>query len=298
MSASMNSIAWNSAIARPNWRRSVAKASASSRHRCDAPTVRAPIISRSSTNQSFVSSNPCPTSPSTRSSPTRTSSNAIDRVLEDERVGVLRGPHQPHAGRVLVDEEDRRLRRVPVDVRVHQEEVRDIAARDVPLLAAQHPVGAVSRGGRGDHRDVGARVGLGDRVGVPAFPRARRPQEPLLLFLRAGRQRDRRAPRDVPQRARHVAPLLLHEHHLEGVEPATAVGLGVVDRMELPVEHRPFRGGGTRGREAVVLLAFELERPQHLLGEPARFVLQRGVTLGQSHVHRGSLLQGRVRAGV
>ena len=38
--------------------------------------MRAPIISRSSTNQSFVSSNPCPTSPSTRSSPTRTSSNA------------------------------------------------------------------------------------------------------------------------------------------------------------------------------------------------------------------------------
>jgi hypothetical protein len=58
MSASMNSIAWKSTMGRPNCTRPVAKASDSSRQRWAAPTVRAPIINRSSTNQSFVSSNP------------------------------------------------------------------------------------------------------------------------------------------------------------------------------------------------------------------------------------------------
>ena len=76
MSASMNEIAWKSMIALPNCRRSPANAVDSSSARVAAPTVRAPIMIRSSTNQSFVSSNPWPTSPRTWSSSTRTPSNA------------------------------------------------------------------------------------------------------------------------------------------------------------------------------------------------------------------------------
>ena len=68
-----------------------------------------------------------------------------DRVLEDERVHVRRRPDQTHAGRVLVDEEDRRLRRVAVDVRVEQEEVGDVAGGDVPLLAGDRPCVVASR---------------------------------------------------------------------------------------------------------------------------------------------------------
>ena len=56
MSASMNSTAWNATIGSPNCTRSFAKSSERSRARVAAPIVRAPIMIRSSTNQSFVSS--------------------------------------------------------------------------------------------------------------------------------------------------------------------------------------------------------------------------------------------------
>ena len=80
-----------------------------------------------------------------------------DRVLEHERVHVRRRPDEAHTGRVLVDEEERRLRRVAVHVGVEEEEVGDVARGHVPLLARRAP----SRRRRGsrrrlDHRRVGA----------------------------------------------------------------------------------------------------------------------------------------------
>ena len=98
---------------------------------------------------------------------------------------------------------------------------------------------------------VGAGAFLGDRVRVAALAADRRTQVALLLLLGAALQRDRRTPRDVPQRARRVAPPLLDQHLLEEVEPLAAVVDGVVDRVEAPVEHRPLRGSvalGCRGR--------------------------------------------------
>ena len=55
---------------------------------------------------------------------------------------------------------------------------------------------------------------------------------------------------------------------------ATAVGLGVVDRVEVPVEDGLLRGGGALRRQAVVLLALVLERNEDLVGEIARLLLQ------------------------
>ena len=73
---------------------------------------------------------------------------------------------------------------------------------------------------------------------------------------------------------------------------ATAVLRGVVDRVEVVVEHRLLGRGGTVGREAVVLLALELEWEQHVVGEPARFRLQRCVLLGQPKIHPLLLVSG------
>jgi hypothetical protein len=98
-----------------------------------------------------------------------------DRVLEHERVHVPRRPHEGHAGQRLVDEEHRRLRRIVVDMCVDEEEVGDVTRRHVPLRAVDHPAVAVAHGRGLDHRRVGARAGLGDRVGVASLTAARRP---------------------------------------------------------------------------------------------------------------------------
>src|SRR4029079_18375524 len=214
-----------------------------------------------------------------------------DRMLEDERVRVLRRTHQPNAGRVLVHEEDRRLGRVAVNVRMDEEEVGDVSARDVPFLPIEDPRVAVAPRGRRDHRDVGAGALLGDRVGIASLPATRRPQEPLLLFLGAGRQRDRRTPRDVPQGARRTAPLLFDEHHLERVEALTTVGDRVVDRVEVVLEHRSLGRRGALGRQAVVLLALELQRYQHPVGEQTRLRLQLDVLIGETQLHARSSLR-------
>ena len=208
-----------------------------------------------------------------------------DRVLEHERVHVRGGAHEPDARRVLVDQEHGGLRGVAVDVHVQLEEVGDVARGHVPLLAVDHPVVAVApRGGR-DHRRVGAGAFLRDRVGVAPLSADRRAQVPLLLCLGAALQGDRRAPREVPERAGRVPPLLLDQHLLEGVEPLPAVLDGVVDAVEVPVEDRAFGGGVALGREAVVRLALVLEGHQYLLGEVAGLRPKVTVGGGETHVH-------------
>ena len=294
MSASMNSIAWKSTIGRPNCSRPSANASDSSSARADAPIVRAPIISRSSTNQSFVSSYPWPTSPSTASAGSRTPSNA-KIGCSNTNVCVYFGVRTSRTpGRSLSTRKTVGLRRIAVDVRVHQEEVGDVAGRHVPLLAVEHPAIAVAARGRADHGRVGARVLLGDRVGIAPLTSGRRPEVPLLLRLRAARERDRRPPRDVPERTRGAAPLLLDQHLLERVEPLTAVLRGVVDRVEAGIEHGLLRGGGLVRREAVVLLARVLERDQHVVGERPGSALERGVVGSRRRSMDRIMHEGRV----
>ena len=201
-------------------------------------------------------------------------------------MGVLRGPDEPHAWRVLVDQEDGRLGGVAVDVGVHQEEVGDVAARHVPLLALEHPSVAVAPSGRRDHRHIRPGTLLGDRVRVPPFTPARRPQEPLLLLLGPRGERDRGTPRDVPEGVRDAAPLLLDEHHLEGVEALAAVLDGVVDRREPVVDHRLLRRRRAPRGQAVVLLTLELQWLQGLVGEAPRPGLQGGVVWSKLQFHR------------
>ena len=152
----MNSIAWKSTIGCPNCRRSFAKASDRSsarlggadRPRADHdPLLDEPVLREleplADLAQDLVVADPDVL-------------EREDRMLEHEGVHVLRRPNEPYAGRVLVDEEDRGLRGVAVHVGVDQEEVGDVAARHVPLLAVQDPVVAVAPRGRLHHRDVRA----------------------------------------------------------------------------------------------------------------------------------------------
>ena len=126
---------------------------------------------------------------------------------------------------------------------------------------------------------------LGDRVGVAPLAPGRRPEVPLLLDLRAAGERDRRPPRDVPERARGAAPLLLDQHLLERVEPLATVLRGVVDRVEAGVEHGLLRRRGLLRRQAVVLLARVLERDQHVVGERPGATPEAAIGGVQAEIH-------------
>ena len=127
-----------------------ARSTARVRARSAAPTVRAPIISRSSTNESRVSSSPRRSPPSTARAPPTSVEHELG-VLVDEGVDVAR--HVRASAR-------RGCPRRPgtswgacsgSHVREHDQEVGDVADGDEPLLAVDD-VAAVAvgrRGGRG-----------------------------------------------------------------------------------------------------------------------------------------------------
>ena len=296
MSASMNSTAWKSTIGRPNWRRSFAKARESSSARVAAPTVRAPIISRSSTNQSFVSSKPCPISPRTRSSPTSTSSNAKigcskTNVCMYFGVRTSRTPGVSLSTRKTVA-----FAGSPstcVWRRKKSATSPEVTCHFSPVM--RHVVAGPRRRGP-HHRRVGAGALLGDRVRIPALAAAGGSKEPLLLLLGPGGERDRGPPRDVPEGPGGATPLLLDQHLLEEVVSAAAVLFRVVDRVEVPVEDRLLRSGVARRREAVVRLAFVLERHEDLVGEVARLLLELPVRGAQTEIHRRSVGGARRRS--
>ena len=110
MSASMNSTPWKSINTLPNCVRSFAKSVLSSSARVAAPTVRAPIIKRSSTNHSRVRSLPPPICAQHCIGAQLDIFERKDRMLVNERVHVLRRSHESHAGSILVDEEHGRQR--------------------------------------------------------------------------------------------------------------------------------------------------------------------------------------------
>ena len=209
----------------------------------------------------------------------------VDRMLEHERVRVLGCAHQADPRAVLVHEEHGRLRRIAVDVRVHQEEVRDVAAGDVPLLTIQHPAIAITPGHRRHHGHVGSGSFLGDGVGVAPFTADGGPQVSLLLILGPGLERDRWPPRDVPQRPGCVPPLLLDQHLLEQVEALATVGDRLVDRVESGVQYLALGCGRAGLGEPVVLLALVFQWDQHVVRERSCLRLQRGISHVESHVH-------------
>jgi hypothetical protein len=188
-------------------------------------------------------------------------------VLEYEGVHVLGRPHQLHAGKVLVHEEDGRLRWVAVYQRVHEEEVRNVPGGDVPLLAVDHVVVTLALRGRGDHGRIRPGPLLGDRIRVATFAAAGRPQIDVLLLLRGVAQGDRGPPGDVPQSVGGSAPLLLDQDLLEDPEAPAPV----LDRMVHGIEPI-FKNGLSDGPqnllgETVLRLAPELMGDQVEVGE-------------------------------
>ena len=285
MSASMNSIAWNPTIACPNCSRSLANASEFERargraHRACAdhePLLDEPVF-RELVSLAHLAEH--------RVLGKVHALEREDRMLEHERVGVARRADQTDAWLVLVDEEDGRFRGIAVDVRVHQEEVRHVAGGHVPFLAVEDPSTIdVAPRSRANHRRVRACLLLGDRVRVAALPPGCGTQVALLLRLGAASERDRGAPREVPQRARGTAPLFLDQHLLEGVETLTPVFQCVIDRIEVRIEHRLFRASGTLRRQSVVLLAFVLERDQDLFGERPGALSQLAIDMVEADLH-------------
>src|SRR5207344_247656 len=132
-----------------------------------------------------------------------------------------------------------------------------VARRDVPLRAIDHPGVAVAPSRGADHRGVRTSVLLGDRIRVAALAPARREEVPLPLVRGGVREWDRRPPRDIPEPAGGLAPLLLNQDLSEQVEALTSVVLRVVDRVEARVEHPLLCVRGALGAEPIVFLALE-----------------------------------------
>ncbi len=128
-----------------------------------------------------------------------------------------------------VDQKER-WQRLAVHERVghHDVDRGHVAVGDEPLLAVDHPagLGAPSRGL--DARRIGARLLLGDRVGVVQLAAQRR-LEPALDLLGGPAGEHVVGTRHVPgQRVGRAAELLLHEKPL-GLAPALAAVLGRVE---------------------------------------------------------------------
>ena len=129
MSASMNSIAWNSTIGRAELppllrerEREVQRAGGRA-HRARADhhaLLHEPVL------RELVAL--ADRRPASASSPTRTPSNAKIGCSNTNVCMYFGRAHEPHAGRVLVHQEDGGLRGVAVDVHVQLEEVGDVAA--------------------------------------------------------------------------------------------------------------------------------------------------------------------------
>ncbi len=91
MSASLNWIAWNDEIGRPNWRRSFAYAEARSYAPCARPTPMAATEIRPPSRISRNCWNPCPRVPSRFSSGTAQSVKDSSRVSEDFHPSLCSG---------------------------------------------------------------------------------------------------------------------------------------------------------------------------------------------------------------
>ena len=114
---------------------------------------------RSSTNHSLVSSSARPIPPRIADAGHADVLEHELRVPVGERVGVVRVVLERHAGRVVVDEEERRQPRVAVDDEaVEDHEVGVVRAGDEPLLAVEDVLAGrgVADGRRRERPGVGA----------------------------------------------------------------------------------------------------------------------------------------------
>ena len=163
---------------------------------------------------------------------------------------------------------------------VDDEDGRDVAEGDEPLLAVDEPAAVDLRGGAGHHARVGAGARLGHGVRVVQLTAQGRVQ-PARLELGAGRAPDVVGVGDVPaDRVGGAAERLLREEPLEVGPGVAAVLLEVEAALQTGLE-----GGAAdallalRRDRSAGELGLQLDRLDDLLGEL-------GGALGQSLVAR------------
>ena len=130
------------------------------------------------------------------------------------------------------EEQGGQLLAVDEGVRHDDVDARNVAVGHEPLLAVDHPaaLGAARRGL--DPRRVGARLGLGDRIGVVQLAAQCRLEIALDLLGRAGAEHVVGA-RHVPrERVRRAPELLLHKEPLDLRPPLSAVLHGMEPARE------------------------------------------------------------------
>ena len=146
------------------------------------------------------------------------------------RIGVGEGRvvHHLDAVELAVDEEQRgQALAVHEGARHHDVHRRDVAVGHEPLLAVDRPAALRARGRGLDPRGVGARLRLGDRVGVVQLAAQRRLQVALDLLGRAAGEHVVGAGHVPRQRVRRAPELLLDEEPLR-LRPALAAVLARV----------------------------------------------------------------------
>ena len=162
-----------------------------------------------------------------------------------ERVGVVGIVLHDDAGRVVVDEEERREPLVAVDDQaVEDHEVGVVGAGDEPLLPVEPVVAGrrVADRAGAERPGVGAGSILGDRVAPRALATQGR-VEVAPALVRVGMEQDVVGARDVrPEAAGRLAELLVDEDLLDD-RPALAAR---VDRHRAAVEPRRDRGAPDR----------------------------------------------------
>ena len=183
-----------------------------------APTQRAAMWMRSSTNHMFCSSAPRPI---ISSPPEHGVGRHLD-VEQDRRVAVRvvvrerRVLEERDAGDVAVDQEQRRQAVVAVDDVDHDDVVvGHVAGGDEPLLGLDPEAAVRAHGRAGDAAGVGAGVALGDRVRVGALAAQARLQVALDLLRRAEAEHVVGARPAPPDGVRVAAELLVHDHLLD-----------------------------------------------------------------------------------
>ncbi len=267
-------------------------ATVSSSSRRIAPTQRAAMWMRSSTNHMFCSSAPLPiisSPPSTASAGTSTS-NRMRRVAVRVVVRERRIFEERDAGDAAVDQEQRRQPVVAVDDVDHDDVVvGHVAGGDEPLLGLDAEAGVGAHRGAGDAVRVGARVALGDGVGVGALAAQARLEVALDLLGRAEAEHVVGAGPAPPDGVRVAAELLVHDHLVDHRHLGAAVDLQVTGAdhagRERGVEHAPL----VVGVEAVQL-GLQLERDADVVdvgGGATAQVLLRG---REGEVHAYSLM--------
>ncbi len=170
--------------------------------------------------------------------------------------------------------------------------IGDVAMRDEPFLAGQHPAPVAARRRRAHAARVGTGALLGDGEAIKALAAAARQQVARALRRRAVLQRDRGLPRRAPNAAGRLAELLVDQHLLEQAEPLPAVLARMVDRVEPGGENLAVDRRENRLRQVAVLLDRHLVREELRLGEFAGPLLQGAIGLREVKIH-GSASSGR-----